>query len=64
MKCPTCGKTVSRFYKCGKCGDVRCNSPSTGGCAATSGPFKKSGQGAVRNQLCHMCKKGRYQEIK
>lgn len=52
MKCPACG-TNAYFYKCDKCGDVRCSGNAK--CPGTLG--KKEGRGAC-SANCIACNKG------
>ena len=56
MKCPACNRN-STVVKCDKCGDVRC---SLGRCPGTMGGKENHGH---QNQICHACRKGKYQKI-
>jgi hypothetical protein len=67
MNCPKCGIPGAYVFKCDHCGEVRCSSGTqtskANGCGSNKGPFGKSGQGAVNNQPCKACGKGKYKPL-
>jgi hypothetical protein len=66
QKCPMCGFNVAFLYKCGKCGDIRCDSSMSnnekGACGSQKSPTGKA-EPARDGGLCKICKNGKYVKL-